>query len=539
MEGAFTRKNLALNDGRAAGRGRIELTESEVESAFVYLNSLFQQDPLIDELGFVTDPSAFVKKGNGGGSSTAEESTEKKTPLRIPQDLFYCENHKLGICFDVIPSLYRFAQSILTRTKAEVQRTANSEQEHLAAMRTLLHYSTRTVLLINAENYSAWNVRKELLSEGHLGLLTELQLLNLVFTKHPKSGEAWGHRLWLLQQLLLYWAVHVPSQQNLGGAKEKKEEDQLVTLSLEEKVEDELERCMRVAEIYPKNYHAWSHRTHMIYLLNAAQTRRDLDGDHRMEGWVRRHVSDYCGFHQRQTLLLQLMRLCGFRSESYKREDLFQIAHQHRCSQRRVSVGEEEKEDEGDIADCVLRWRKEFWLCRKLLLLYPGHEALWQHRRFLFWHWHCELKPQVPPHHLCSSSGMTNHAKTEEEEAKKESKEKLGLEDPKTEAAREDELGWPKVEEEMRLAQECMTDADVERFQRQRTLAASYLVWVLETSRQRKKEGVASQHSDKEEKQKKEEKQERRQMELDTLAFLAKNDPIHANLWRAKLALLR
>ncbi|KAL6075271.1 Protein prenyltransferase alpha subunit repeat-containing protein 1 [Balamuthia mandrillaris] len=103
----------------------------------------------------------------------------------------------------------------------------------------------------------------------------------------------------------------------------------------------------------------------------------------------------YCSFHQRLTLLLQLMRLCGFRSVSYKREDLFQIAHQHRCNQRGVNVGEEE-EDEGDIADCVLRWRKEFWLCRKLLLVYPEHEALWQHRRFLFWYWHCELNHKFP-----------------------------------------------------------------------------------------------------------------------------------------------
>jgi protein prenyltransferase alpha subunit repeat containing protein 1 len=53
---------------------------------------------------------------------------------------------------------------------------------------------TTSVLLINPECYAALNVRKELLNRGFVTPSEELKLMNLIFTKHPKSGEVWAHR---------------------------------------------------------------------------------------------------------------------------------------------------------------------------------------------------------------------------------------------------------------------------------------------------------------------------------------------------------
>ncbi|KAH7961093.1 hypothetical protein HPB52_001898 [Rhipicephalus sanguineus] len=60
--------------------------------------------------------------------------------------------------------------------------------------------------------------------------------------------------------------------------------------------------------------------------------------------WVRGHVSDCSGFHYRQYLL------------------------------RRVGS--------------IPLLSKELALCEELCLSYPGHEAIWMHRRFCLWHLH-------------------------------------------------------------------------------------------------------------------------------------------------------
>jgi hypothetical protein len=85
---------------------------------------------------------------------------------------------------------------------------------------------SRVVLLINADNYTAWNVRKRLITEAHSSIEQEYKyvwlaarprtmmlrgreshhdcgnrLVNLVMSKHPKSGETWAHRRWLIHHL--------------------------------------------------------------------------------------------------------------------------------------------------------------------------------------------------------------------------------------------------------------------------------------------------------------------------------------------------
>ena len=58
--------------------------------------------------------------------------------------------------------------------------------------------ATRAIVLINADHYTAWNRRKALVTAGRLCRLDELRLLDLVFSKHQKSQEAWAHRRWVV-----------------------------------------------------------------------------------------------------------------------------------------------------------------------------------------------------------------------------------------------------------------------------------------------------------------------------------------------------
>ena len=41
--------------------------------------------------------------------------------------------------------------------------------------------------------------------------------------------------------------------------------------TIKQLIEEELRVCMRVANVYPKNYHAWSHRSQVSMLLDAEQ----------------------------------------------------------------------------------------------------------------------------------------------------------------------------------------------------------------------------------------------------------------------------
>lgn len=69
------------------------------------------------------------------------------------------------------------------------------------------------ILMINADCYYAWNarlectliftIRKRLISQNILSEEQELKLLDLLFTKYPKSSESWSHR-YLLSSPNLY-----------------------------------------------------------------------------------------------------------------------------------------------------------------------------------------------------------------------------------------------------------------------------------------------------------------------------------------------
>jgi protein prenyltransferase alpha subunit repeat containing protein 1 len=68
---------------------------------------------------------------------------------------------------------------------------------------------TRTILLVSADNYTAWNIRKKIITldldngtNPNTMLDDEVTFMNLVNSKHPKSGESWEHRNWVLRTLL-------------------------------------------------------------------------------------------------------------------------------------------------------------------------------------------------------------------------------------------------------------------------------------------------------------------------------------------------
>lgn len=109
----------------------------------------------------------------------------------------------------------------------------------------------------------------------------------------------------------------------------------------------ELAVATRVAEIYPKNYYAWTHRQWAVARSeNVELVLGELDSIRR---WIVVNVSDYCGLHHRQFLIRRILALAPISANEV--------------------VG------------------REFAFATDLITRYPGHEALWCHRRMVFAIW--------------------------------------------------------------------------------------------------------------------------------------------------------
>lgn len=86
----------------------------------------------------------------------------------------------------------------------------------------------------------------------------------------------------------------------------------------------EIETCSTVAEKYPKNYHAWTHRKWVLQLLHDLSTRDATESSERLirslfqvlqkemsaiERWMKSHVTDHSAVHYLGQVLHMLMRV--------------------------------------------------------------------------------------------------------------------------------------------------------------------------------------------------------------------------------------
>jgi hypothetical protein len=100
---------------------------------------------------------------------------------------FQLHEHKLGVAFAAVAPLFAHAYGVYLRARKQMDCL------DIDLARVILQ-STRTMMLVNADHYSAMNSRKRLICAGLHSCREELLFLSLVFSKHPKAGEGWAHR---------------------------------------------------------------------------------------------------------------------------------------------------------------------------------------------------------------------------------------------------------------------------------------------------------------------------------------------------------
>ena len=177
-------------------------------------------------------------------------------------------------------------------------------------------FVTCVLLMIQPDHMTSWNVRKRLIQDTVYSCEEELTFINLILQKHPKSGEAFIHRRWLLQRML-------PERRS-----------PLDTMTLAGR---ECEICQLAADRYASNYYAWSHRLWVVDTFNLMDSKIFLDEEfERAEKFVQTHISDHSGFHYKLALLQMRLKLTDtlkfsslFESEMNNVEDLLLFYQDH------------------------------------------------------------------------------------------------------------------------------------------------------------------------------------------------------------------
>ncbi|XP_063955745.1 protein prenyltransferase alpha subunit repeat-containing protein 1-like [Lytechinus pictus] len=298
------------------------------------LSSALRRDPKIDEFDFIYCPEPVVNR----------------SPVVL-------ENHKLGLQTWSINLLFKFVYSNLMKKSTTVKDLKS------------VHEFSCAVLLLNPDCYTVWNLRKELVMKRYIKAEDDLRLATIIQTKHPKSPETFIQRRWLLLQLFPssssssrhtqqshchnstaqhangnFFHNQQHSNSNRGHAPGSSVNHSELTERQRQAIEREMDACRAAADRYPSNYNAWSHRIWVlkeIARLNTGVLLKELECTN---SWVKQHISDHSGFNYRYFLLKNL-------SCNHPYEDLLRILH------------------------------AELLFTSNLIQNFPGHEAIWYHRR--------------------------------------------------------------------------------------------------------------------------------------------------------------
>ncbi|XP_068279823.1 protein prenyltransferase alpha subunit repeat-containing protein 1 [Nyctibius grandis] len=316
------------------------------------IRNAFQRNPHIDEIGLIPCP----------------EARYNRSPIVLVEN-------KLGVESWCVKFLLPYVHDKLLLYRERKQWLNKDELIDI----------TCTLLLLNPDFTTAWNVRKELILSGTLNPLKDLHLGKLALTKFPKSPETWIHRRWVLQQLIQENSLpSLVTKGNLGAAPVER---------IHRLVQEEMNVCSEAAGRYPSNYNAWSHRIWVLQHLGKLTVKVLLDELSSTKYWVSMHVSDHSGFHYRQFLLKSLIGRTVTDSNILIQNQM--VNEQNPSLQKEESAGAEAACEEEQSVDLPHRLEEELELCTELIDTYPGHETLWCHRRRVFYLQH-DLSNKIP-----------------------------------------------------------------------------------------------------------------------------------------------
>ncbi|XP_008552836.1 protein prenyltransferase alpha subunit repeat-containing protein 1-A isoform X1 [Microplitis demolitor] len=308
-----------------------------------------------------------------------EDDNENKSPV-------YHEENSLGLASWCIQPLYCYTYNRLIESRNNKFR----REDPGTTSRWLLG-----AILLNPDVNTFWNMRRELVRNGRVDAIQELRLIKIVLFHKAKCFEAFSYRRWIIQYILT----------------ENRHLDDIGLL-----LQTEINVAVMSADRYANNYHAWSYRQHVVSMYEALVSTNFhqfiISEWESSENWCSLHVSDHSGLSYRQFLLKKLL----IKSQILESDDTLTSEF---VNKRRKIIYEYVKkynnaQDCKDISclnnggyceilnalhgDCKSKkadidyervlialsyWVEDCILNQDLIKCFPGHEALWYHRRFL------------------------------------------------------------------------------------------------------------------------------------------------------------
>ena len=196
-----------------------------------------------------------------------------------------------------------------------------------------------------------------------------------MFSRHRKSQDAWAHRYeaWASEPpCTIGPTVYATGFQFNVRRRYVLERGLAATAEADARqalLAHELQVCTGVADVYPKIYMGWTYRHWIVQQLDdAAALEAEVAAG---RAWLRRHVSDHAAAQHHQGVLCRLSARLG----AVARRALAAVVAE--CWLRVPAP----PADELDRVRAL--WVAEWELLNDLQSRYPGHEALWCHRRFL------------------------------------------------------------------------------------------------------------------------------------------------------------
>lgn len=174
------------------------------------------------------------------------------------------------------------------------------------------------ILLTNPDHTSALNVRKQLIVRGSISESFELNISSLLLSvpRNSKSAPLWRHRRWLLcrqHPSISARTVRDGESAPSGACSEDEFERTVIPIP---NLEKEFTLVGQAAQLYPRNYHAWTHR---LYCFRCISRQRDLGVVDQPEyddlidkeyvfvtRWINSHISDTTSYNY----LAWLFKLC-------------------------------------------------------------------------------------------------------------------------------------------------------------------------------------------------------------------------------------
>ncbi|XP_014215582.1 protein prenyltransferase alpha subunit repeat-containing protein 1 [Copidosoma floridanum] len=301
------------------------------------------------------------------------EDNENKSPVLH-------EENALGLASWCVKPLYCHVYNRLLNLRQSYHR-----EEPALVIRWLLG-----ALLLNPDVTTFWNMRREFVKNGRLNPQEELRFLSIVLYDKAKCFEIFSYRRWLLKLMLM--------------------DGKDLTSDAETLLRNEFQVTSMAAERYKNNSHAWSHRQQVLLMLESLCASRFysiLENEwEESTRWCNSHISDYSGFSYRQFLLRKLLvqkqhpkqpippaEILTRRREiinnfCVKNKNNNYILHDATCEQvLNVLHKVNPKECPGVKYEQTLinlsYWTEDCMFNEELINMFPGHEALWNHRHYL------------------------------------------------------------------------------------------------------------------------------------------------------------